>query len=103
SGAVGEAVAARGLGGAAIGAVTDRTEALLAELIVRLQRELFVVGAEIATHKVRRARLTDGVSRVTAEMVAALEQEIDALTAAYPMPAEFVVPGESGMGAALDL
>jgi len=103
AGTVDEAVAALGLARAAIGAVTDRTEALLAELIVRLQRELFVVGAEIATHKVRRARLTDGVSRVTAEMVASLEQEIDALTAAYPMPAEFVVPGESATGAALDL
>jgi cob(I)alamin adenosyltransferase len=70
---------------------------------VRLQKELFVVGAEISTHKVRRARLTPGVSLVTADMVTALEREIDALTAAHPMPDEFVVPGESVPGAALDL
>jgi cob(I)alamin adenosyltransferase len=103
AGAVDEAVAALGLARAAIGAVTDRTEARLGELIVRLQQELFVVGAEISTHKVRRARLTDGVSRVTPGMVTGLEQEIDSLTAVYPMPAEFVVPGESMTGAAIDL
>jgi cob(I)alamin adenosyltransferase len=100
---VDEAVAALGMARAAIGSITDRTEARLAELIVRLQRELFVGGAESATHNVRRARLTDGVSRVTADMVSALETEIDTLTAAYPMPAEFIVPGESLTGASLDL
>jgi cob(I)alamin adenosyltransferase len=103
AGTVDEAVAALGLARAAIGAITDRTEARLDVLIIRLQRELFVVGAEISTHKVRRPRLTDGVSRVTADMVAALEVEIDALTARYPMPAEFIVPGESMTGAALDM
>src|SRR5574338_633098 len=54
-----EAVSALGIARAAIGEITDRTEARLAELILRLQRELFVVGAEIATHlertTVRRA------------------------------------------------
>ena len=36
-------------------------------------------------------------------MITALETEIDALEAVHPMPAEFVVPGESMTGAALDL
>jgi cob(I)alamin adenosyltransferase len=103
AGAVDEAVAALGVARAALGAITDRREARLSELIIRLERELFVVGAEIATHTARRARLTDGVSRVTADMVTALESEIDAWTAANAMPAEFIVPGESEPGAALDL
>ena len=64
-----EAVSALGLARAAIGAVTDRTEARLDELVIRLQRELFVVGAELATHVGRRDRLTDGSTRVTDEMV----------------------------------
>jgi cob(I)alamin adenosyltransferase len=98
-----EAVSALGLARAAIGAATDRTEARLAELSVRLQREMFVVGAELATHTDRRGRLTPGTSLVTAEMVTALEGEIDALEADYPMPAEFVLPGESLTGAAFDL
>ena len=50
----------------------------------------------------RGARLTDGVSRVTADMVRALELDIDELTVAHPMPAEFIIPGESLTGAALD-
>jgi cob(I)alamin adenosyltransferase len=98
-----EAVSALGLARAAIGAATDRTEARLAELSLRLQREMFVVGAELATHADRRRRLTPGTSLVTDEMVAALEGEIDALEADYPMPAEFVLPGESLTGAAFDL
>jgi len=98
-----EAVSALGLARAALGATTDRVEARLAELIVRLQRELFVVGAELATHADRRSRLTPGTTLVTERMVAELEQEIDELERAAPMPAEFVLPGESMPGAALDL
>lgn len=92
-----EAVSALGLARASLAGTP------LADLVLRLQRELFVVGAELATHVDRRQRLTDGVTRVTAEMVTALEREIDALEADHPMPAEFVLPGESLAGAALDL
>ena len=98
-----EAVSALGLARASIGAATDRTEARLDDLILRLQRELFVVGAELATHPDRRKRLTDGVSRVTAEMTEALEREIDELEELVDQPTEFVLPGESITGAALDL
>jgi cob(I)alamin adenosyltransferase len=102
-GSTDEAVSALGLARASIGAATDRTEARLDGLLVRLQRELFVVGAELATHADRRRRLTAGTSLVTAEMVSALEPEIDALEEGQPMPTEFVLPGESMTGAALDL
>ena len=98
-----EAVSALGLARASIGSATDRTDARLAGLILRLQRELFVVGAELATHTDRRGRLTDGVSRVTGEMVTALEGEIDSLEELVEQPTEFVVPGETVLGAALDL
>jgi cob(I)alamin adenosyltransferase len=98
-----EAVSALGLARAAIGTTTDRVEARLAELTLRLQRELFVVGAELATHVDRRGKLTAGVSLVTPEMVTALEHEIDALEADHEMPAEFVIPGETMSGAAFDL
>jgi cob(I)alamin adenosyltransferase len=102
-GSTDEAVSALGLARAAIGAITDRTEARLADLILRLQRELFVVGAELATHTDRRERLTDGTTRVTAAMVEALELEIDDLELLVEQPKEFVLPGESMTGAALDL
>jgi cob(I)alamin adenosyltransferase len=102
-GSTDEAVSALGLARASFGALTDRTEARLNELIVRLQRELFVVGAELATHTDRRSRLKAGTTLVSAEMVTALEREIDDLDERYPMPAEFVLPGETPSGAALDL
>jgi len=98
-----EAVSALGLARASIGAITDRTEARLQDLILRLQRELFVVGAELATHADRRDRLVPATTLVTAEMVAALEAEIDALEGGMTMPAEFILPGETMTGAALDL
>jgi cob(I)alamin adenosyltransferase len=98
-----EAVSALGLARAALGPGTDNVSADLSELIVRLQRELFVVGAELATHTNRRSRLRGGQTRVTAEMVSWLEGEIDAIEAGHAMPAEFVLPGETIPGAALDL
>jgi len=98
-----EAVSALGLARASIGAETNRTEVRLAELILRLQRELFVVGAELATHADRRDRLTDGTTRVTEVMVTSLEEEIDSLEELVEQPKEFVLPGETTIGAALDL
>ena len=92
-----EAVSALGLARAALAGGP------LADLVLRLQRELFVVGAELATHPERRGRLKAGATLVTAEMVTALEHEIDALEAEHPMPVEFVLPGETLAGAAIDL
>jgi len=72
-------------------------------LLIRLQRELFVVGAELATAPEQRDRLTDGTSRVTAAMVTALEPVIDDVTDRYDPPTEFVLPGETRVAAALDV
>jgi cob(I)alamin adenosyltransferase len=94
-----EAVSALGLARAADAAAGGA----LGELVIRLQRELFVVGAELATHLERRERLTAGATLVTAEMVEALEREIDRLEVDMEMPTEFVLPGETMFGAALDL
>ena len=93
-----EAVAALGLARAECERGSE-----LHELLVRLQRELFVVGAELATAPDNRAKLTDGTTRVTAEMVSALEPIIDDVTERFAAPTEFVLPGESRVAAALDL
>ena len=98
-----EAVSALGLARALGSGGSDVDDMGLATLILRLQRELFVVGAELATHVARRERLTDGATRVTADMVAALEAEIDRLETLLEQPKEFVLPGESPVGAAIDL
>jgi cob(I)alamin adenosyltransferase len=92
-----EAVAALGIARAAC------EDARLAAVILRLQRELFVVGAELATAPENRVKLTPGQTLVTTGMVEALEGLIDETGERAPMPKEFVVPGESAAGAALDL
>ena len=97
-GDVDEAVSALGLARAHTEARSE-----LFELIVRLQRELFVVGAELATAPANRSKLTPGTSLTTAEMVAALEPIIDDLTGRYEPPQEFVLPGENPVAAGLDL
>lgn len=75
----------------------------LHDLLVRLQRELFVVGAELATAPENRHKLAPGVSLTTAEMVEALEPIIDDITTRFEPPTEFVLPGENRVAAALDL
>ncbi|HKE97658.1 MAG TPA: cob(I)yrinic acid a,c-diamide adenosyltransferase [Actinomycetes bacterium] len=74
----------------------------LADLVLRLQRELFVAGAELATQPRNAHKLVPGATRVTAGMVADLERLIDEHAERVAMPAEFVVPGESRGSALLD-
>ena len=72
-------------------------------LLIRLQRELFVVGAELATAPANRHKLAPGTTAVTAEMVTALEPIIDDITVRFVAPTEFVLPGENRVSAALDV
>jgi cob(I)alamin adenosyltransferase len=75
----------------------------LGALVLALQRGLFVVAADAAAAPRARDRLVSGVSLVTAEMTAALEDAIDDLLAAHPLRPAFVVPGANPASAALDL
>jgi cob(I)alamin adenosyltransferase len=99
SGSVDEAVAALG----AARALLTGSEPDLADLVLRLQRELFVVGADLATNPDQRHRLEAGVSLVTPEMVTGLEALIDEEVQAHPLPQAFVVPGATPASASLDL
>ncbi len=75
----------------------------LNELLVSLERDLWVRMAEVATMPENRHKLIAEKSLVTPAMVTRLEREIDELSAATPMPREFVVPGENRVSAALDV
>jgi cob(I)alamin adenosyltransferase len=107
-GTIDEAVAALGVARANLG-VKRRIGTVpaglggLAALILRLQRELFVVGAELATNPEAWDRLEDGTTRVSDEMVKAIERDLVELENAIEMPREFVVPGETPTSAALEL
>ena len=97
-GTVDEAQAFLGLARAAI-----ERDGELDRLLVRLERELWVAMAELATDPANHAKLTPGQSQVTAEMVTGLEATIDDLSARFEMPKEFVVPGQDRVAALLDV
>ena len=107
-GTIDEAVAALGVARANLG-VKRRIGTLpagiggLAPLILRLQRELFVVGAELATNPEAWDRLEDGRTRVSEAMVREVERDLVELERHIEMPKEFVVPGETPTSAALEL
>lgn len=107
-GTIDEAVAALGLARANLG-LKDRFGTLgvgfgdLPAILLRLQRELFVAAAELATQPAAWDRQRDGVSRVDAAMVDGLESILREAEAHIVMPTEFVVPGETPTSAALEL
>jgi len=98
NGAVDEAQAALGMARAELERGSD-----LHELVVSLERDLWVLMAEVATAPANRKKLVPGQSAVTEGMVAALEARIDELSERTTMPTEFVVPGENRSSAALDV
>jgi len=107
-GTVDEAIAALGLARAELALKAQdgslpRTMARLPELILRLQRELFVVGADLATAPDSLDRQQPGETRVTVAMVDGLDAVLADTEAAVELPREFVVPGETRLSAALEL
>ena len=96
-GTLDEVVSALGL--ARAGGLVPRVE----EIVIRLQREMFVVGAQLATSEANQAKLQEGVSRVTPEMTTTAEGDIDSLLEQHPLPQEFILPGETMGSAGLDV
>lgn len=84
-------------------ALCDRSQEELASDIISLQNELFVAGAELATAPEAADRLEDGISRITAAMVDALDPEIDKYMARVDLPPKFVIPGGNQLSAQLDV
>jgi len=107
-GTVDEAVAALGMARANLGA-KRRIGTLpaglggLGDVILRFQRELFVVGAELATNPDAWDRLEDDRTRVSEAMVRGVEETLVEVERHIDMPREFVVPGETPTSAALEL
>jgi cob(I)alamin adenosyltransferase len=71
--------------------------------LLRVQKELFVAGAELATAPEASGRLEAGVSRVSEEMVGRLERDIDSYMAEVKLPPKFVIPGGTQLSAQLDV
>jgi cob(I)alamin adenosyltransferase len=71
--------------------------------ILRIQEELFVAGAELATAPEAAGRLEEGVSKVTPAMIDRLEADIDRYMERVDLPPKFVIPGGSELSARLDV
>ena len=72
-------------------------------ILKELQREMFTVGAELATAPDQYETYQKHFNPVTAEMVTRLEELIDRMLAEAPLPRVFILPGASGSSAAMDM
>jgi len=93
-GTIDEATSALGLARATTHDETAR------EVILHMQRDLYVLMAELATLPENQAAI--GMA-ITADHVRWLEETEEQLKAAVEIPSKFVIPGDSLDGAALDL
>jgi cob(I)alamin adenosyltransferase len=98
-GSIDEANSALGLARSLCGS----DEAELAADVLRLQQELFVAGAELATTPDAADRLEEGVSQITEEMAGELETLIDRYMDQVDLPPQFVIPGGTQLSAAFDV
>ena len=95
-GDVDEAQAAIGLARSAAGPEMDA-------ILVGLERDLWLVMAELACNPDQVEQMEESGSRPTPEMVTALEGLIDDLWSRFDPPTEFVVPGQDEVSARIDV
>src|SRR6202022_316663 len=96
-GAVDEAISTLG---AARALVKDRGRHAI---ILRIQSELFTVGAELATDAAEYDKLEQHFMVVTTDFTSRVESEIVDLERRVPLPDAFVIPGGTAAAAALDV
>ena len=70
----------------------EQDQPMLAEILARIQNDLFDLGADLATPG---SDLTEGSLRIQPNQVVRLEQEIDALNESLAPLTSFVLPGGS--------
>lgn len=75
----------------------------LDDLLIEVERHLYVLMAELATAPDNRHKLVDGQTRVTEAMVDRLGEATDDIGGRFEFPTEFVVPGQTELAARLDV
>ncbi len=73
------------------------------EVLQRLERDLWVLMAEVTTASAERGTLEPGATAVSEEMIEWLETEIDEVQATLTLSPNFAVPGETRAAAQLDV
>ena len=72
-------------------------------MLLDVERDLYVLMAELATAESNRGKLVAGTSLVTEEMVARVGALTDAIAERFEMPSQFVLPGQDRVSAALEV
>lgn len=102
-GDVDEVIAVLGLARASATTVAGGIDAdRLGEWLLQVQRELFVLGADISVNPERRHKLSPGISLLTSDEVAGMEKMIDDVVTDFPLRPVFIVPGATVGSAHLD-
>ena len=102
-GTVDEATAALGMARAELIGLGGAGIAALDETILSIQRDLFVIGAELATNPDAWSRLEDGRTKVSPKMLARINALLATTEAAIVFPKDFVIPGSSKASSAIEL
>ena len=96
-GVVDEAMSALGLARALC------SQARVKEIVYKVQQDLSILAAELATELDHHDKLKEHHWLITAEMVDRLQQWIEQLEGEIQMPKQFIVPGATAGSGALDL
>tara|TARA_B100000965_G_scaffold87230_1_gene70733 strand:- start:638 stop:1177 length:540 start_codon:yes stop_codon:yes gene_type:complete len=75
----------------------------LEEKIIHIERDLYVLMAELATDPSKHDKLVSGKTKVNKEMIEFLEKFIDEISSKFELPKEFVIPGQNRISALLDV
>ncbi len=73
------------------------------DILLRVQREMFMIGAELATDSANRHHLLERFQIISEKHIAQMESLIDGLNADIALHPNFIVPGASPVSAALDV
>ena len=102
-GTVDEATAALGMARAELIGLAGTGIGALDETLLSIQRDLFVVGAELATNPDAWGRLEEGRTKVSPKMLARINALLAATEATIVFPKDFVIPGSSKASSAIEL
>jgi cob(I)alamin adenosyltransferase len=97
-GTIDEAQAALG-----VARVQSAGDAEVASVLIEVERDLWIVMAEVATDPAQLRRFEPGVTEVTQAMVERVESLIDTYSSVSGEIADFTVPGEDVASAALEV
>ena len=75
----------------------------LEDKIIHIERDLYVLMAELATDPSNHDKLESGKNKVNEEMINFLEEFIDDISSRFELPKEFVIPGQNRISALIDI